>query len=263
MLCKRQRTEAWKAEEAWKAAEEAAKAAEAAAKAEAEAEAAAKAEAEAAAKAAEKAAKAEAEAKAKADEGAKARAKAEVAKAEAAQIAAEVGAQWNDELRDQMKAAAQEDSKWNEYMKLSAIQGAYFDKLCITLENTPMSSKRFKKDAMDSLMHCMRYEWEYKDTEDIERECRQITNTCRIKSDIGALMGFSAWNDLWQANKSFEDDHVEQFAYEMADKSPTLDEYHARLDAIMSALRKVPAVRPGADDKIVVYLEPPMRALGD
>ena len=125
-----------------------------------------------------------------------------------------------------------------------------------------MSSKRFKKSAMDTMLHCMRYEWEYADTGVIERECRRITNQCRIKCDI-ALMGFWAWSDLWQVDKSFEDDHVEQFAYEMADKSPTLDEYHARLDAIMSALRKVPAVRPGADDKIVVYLDPPMRAFGD
>ena len=139
----------------------------------------------------------------------------------------------------------------------------YYEEIYMKLEDTPMPCEWFKKAALADLAHGMRYDWDDEPMEVIDKEFRRIKNKCRIKCDLKTFYGFQAWSDLFQINTKFERDHVEQFAYEMTDKSPTLDEYDARLGAIMSALKKMPAVQPGADKEIVVYLEPPMRALGD
>ena len=146
---------------------------------------------------------------------------------------------WSDADRDELNAPDTKDARFFELLKK---QGTFIEDLYIEAENTTFTSRpEYKENMLREIGHFSRYEWEKAAAVEIKADIRRIKNIARIKSDI-ALRGFVDWTGLFQIDHKFENNHVYNLAQEMADKSPTLDEYDNKLASIMTALEKVPGV---------------------
>jgi len=146
---------------------------------------------------------------------------------------------WTDADRDEFNAP---DTKNARFCELLDKQSAFIEALYIEAENTTFTSRpEYKQDMLREIEHFSRYEWEKAAASEIKADIRRIKNISRIKSDI-ALRGFVDWSGLFQIDHKFENNRVYNLAQEMADKSPTLDEYDNKLTSIMTALEKVPGV---------------------
>ncbi len=151
----------------------------------------------------------------------------------------EIDSRWTDADRDELNAP---DTKHARFSELLDKQGVFIENLYIEAENTTFTSRpEFKEDMLHEIAHFSRYEWEEATAVEIKADIRRIKNIARIKSDI-ALRGFVDWTGLFQIDPKFENNRIYDLAQEMADKSPTLDEYDSKLTSIMTALEKVPGV---------------------